>query len=144
MASAAVGYKASMRLSIAACTLAFCVALAAVPATATDNAGGKVFALNAQNGSGQHGTVALKPRGSETVIEIHLLGAPGSAEPAHIHEGTCSHLNPAPKYPLTSVVNGISETTVKQPMSALTAGGLAINVHKSPTDLKTYVACGDL
>lgn len=118
--------------------------LATLPATAADNSGGTVFAINAQNGSGQHGTVALKPRGSNTVVEIHLLGAPRSAEPAHIHSGSCAHLNPAPKYPLTSVVDGISETTVKEPIAALTAGGLAVNVHKSASDLKDYVACGDL
>jgi hypothetical protein len=113
-------------------------------ARAADNSGGKVFALNAQNGSGEHGTVALKPRGSKTVVEIHLLGAPATAQPAHIHSGTCSHLNPAPKYPLTSVVDGISETTVNAPISVLTAGNLAVNVHQSAADLKHYVACGDL
>ncbi len=111
---------------------------------AADNSGGKVFALNPVNGSGQHGTVALKPRGPKTVVEIHLLGAPSSAEPAHIHTGTCGHLNPAPKYPLTSVVDGISETTVNASIATLTAGGLAVNVHQSPTDLKDYVACGNL
>ncbi len=114
------------------------------PTAASDNSGGKVFAIDAQNGSGQHGTVALKPRGSKTVVEVHLLGAPATAEPAHIHAGSCSHLNPAPKYPLTSVVNGISETTVDVSIATLTAGGLAVNVHKSASDLKDYVACGDL
>lgn len=114
------------------------------PTAASDNSGGKVFAIDAQNGSGQHGTVALKPRGSKTVVEVHLLGAPATAEPAHIHAGSCSHLNPAPKYPLTSVVNGISETTVDVSIATLTGGGLAVNVHKSASDLKDYVACGDL
>ena len=118
--------------------------LVAAPVSAADNSGGKVFAINAVNGSGQHGTVALKPRGAKTVVEIHLLGAPSSAEPAHIHEGTCAKLNPAPKYPLTSVVDGISETTVNATIATLTAGGLAVNVHQSPTDLKDYVACGNL
>ena len=70
--------------------------------------------------------------------------APSTAEPAHIHSGTCSNLNPAPKYPLTSVVNGISETTVDASIATLTAGGLAVNVHKSADDLKDYVACGNL
>jgi hypothetical protein len=73
-----------------------------------------------------------------------LLGAPSTAEPAHIHMGTCAHLNPAPKYPLTSVVDGISETTVNATIAQLTAGNLAVNVHKSAADLKDYVACGDL
>jgi hypothetical protein len=117
---------------------------ATLPTSAADNSGGKVFAINAQNGSGQHGTIALKPRGPKTVVEIHLLGAPNTAEPAHIHSGSCSHLNPAPKYPLTSVVDGISETTVNEPLSVLIAGNLAVNVHKSASDLKTYVACGGL
>jgi hypothetical protein len=126
------------------CAVTVLVAIAVPAARAADNSGGRVFALNAQNGSGQHGTVALKPRGPKTVVEIHLLGAPATAEPAHIHSGSCSHLNPAPKYPLTSVVDGISETTVNASLATLTAGGLAVNVHKSASDLKDYVACGDL
>jgi len=120
------------------------LALSATVANAAENSGGKVFALNAQNGSGEHGTVALKPRGSKTVVEVHLLGAPSAAQPAHIHMGTCAKLDPAPKYPLTSAINGISETTVDQSMAALTAGGMAVNVHKSANDLKDYVACGNL
>jgi hypothetical protein len=124
--------------------VALLYAMTAASAPATDNSGGRVFAIGSQNGSGQHGTVALKPRGSKTVVEIHLLGAPSTAEPAHIHSGSCSHLNPAPKYPLTSVVDGISETTVNAPIALLTAGNLAVNIHKSATDLKTYVACGNL
>lgn len=113
-------------------------------ARATDNSGGKVYAMNGSNGSGQRGTVALKPRGAHTVVEIHLLKAPTTMEPAHIHSGSCGHLNPAPKYPLTPVVDGISETTVNAPISALTAGGLAVNVHRSTAALNVYVACGDL
>jgi hypothetical protein len=130
-----------IRILLLATVLTFA---AAAPAGATDNSGGRVFALNAQNGSGQHGTVALKPRRAKTVVEIHLLNAPSSAQPAHIHSGSCSNLNPAPKYPLTPVVDGISETTVNEPIAVLTAGNLAVNVHKSGTDLKDYVACGDL
>jgi hypothetical protein len=133
-----------MRHIFSLCAAFLLCAAAVGPAAGADNSGGKVFALNAQNGSGQHGTVALKPRGSKTVVEIHLLGAPTSSEPAHIHAGSCSHLNPAPKYPLTSVVDGISETTVNEPIAVLTAGNLAVNVHKSAADLKDYVACGDL
>ncbi len=125
------------------CAAAIGVA-APLASVAADNSGGKVYELNAQNGSGQHGTVAFKPRGAKTVIEIHLIGAPATSEPAHIHMGSCAKLNPAPKYPLTSVVNGISETTVNQPMAVLTAGGMAVNVHKSAADLKTYVACGNI
>jgi hypothetical protein len=138
-----VGITVSMKYLMAPSLLALAF-LISIPALAANNAGGKVYAINAQNGSGQHGTVAFKPRGPKTVVEIHLLGAPSSSEPAHIHVGPCSHLNPAPKYPLSSVVDGISETTVDQPIAVLTAGNLAVNVHKSASDLKDYVACADI
>jgi hypothetical protein len=116
------------------------------PATpGTDTVGAKVFALSAQNGSGESGTVALQPFGQKTEVEIHLLGAPKDvAQPAHIHVGTCSKLNPAPKYPLSSVHDGFSETLIDVPLATLTATPLAVNVHKSAADLKTYVACGNL
>ena len=129
---------------VAALGAALLYAFAVTGVRAADSPGGKVYEMNAVNGSGQHGTVALKPRGSHTVVEIHLLNAPASMEPAHIHVGTCSHLNPAPKYPLTSLVDGISETTVNEPISVLTAGGLSVNVHQSMSALKVYVACGEL
>ena len=70
------------------------LSLAATAAYAADNSGGKVFALNAQNGSGEHGTVALKPRGAKTVVEIHLIGAPSSPQPAHIHMGSWREAQP--------------------------------------------------
>ena len=144
MAAEPSGYILKMKHAFLSSGLALASFLIAFPAIASDNSGGKVFAIDAQNGSGQHGTVALKPRGAKTVVELHLIGAPSTAEPAHIHSGSCSNLNPAPKYPLTSVVNGISETTVNASIATLTAGGLAVNVHKSASDLKDYVACGNL
>ena len=39
-------------------------------------------------------------------------------------------------------MNGNSTTPLDMPMSAVTKSG--INVHKSASDVKTYVACGDL
>jgi Cu/Zn superoxide dismutase len=113
-------------------------------ALASDNSGGRVFDITAQNGSGEHGTVALKPRGDKTVVEVHIIGAPKTAQPAHIHLGTCDKLDPAPKYPLTPIVDGISETTVDASVATLTATAMAVNVHKSADDIKTYVACGNL
>ena len=40
------------------------------------------------------------------------------------------------------MVNGKSTTTLDMPMSEVTKG--AINVHKSASDIQTYVACADL
>lgn len=127
------------------------IALACSPlvASAADDdmqaAGSKVFKLHAQNGSHEYGTVALKPHGSSTTVEIHLINAPdGTAQPAHIHTGSCSKLDPAPKYPLTSVLDGTSETTVKVPLATMAGSPMAVNIHKSANDLKDYVACADL
>jgi Cu/Zn superoxide dismutase len=128
--------------------LASAAALAiAAPAFADMGApktGSKTFKIAAQNGSGETGTVTLKPDGDATTVTIALTGAPASAQPAHIHTGTCAKLDPAPKFPLTNVVAGKSTTTVKEPIAKLTAGGFAVNVHKSTDDLKDYVACGGL
>lgn len=101
--------------------------------------------MQAQNGSGETGTAMLEQEGANVRVTISLAGAPKTAQPAHIHEGTCAKLNPAPKYPLTSVTDGKSSSVVKDvKLSELTSGSFAINVHKSAEDLKTYVSCGDI
>ena len=102
------------------------------------------YPLAAQNASGEKGTVSLTADGDKTIVTVALTGAPAEAQPAHIHTGTCANLNPAPKYPLTSLTNGKSTTTIAAPLASLTGGGFAVNVHKSADDLKDYVACGDL
>ena len=114
-----------------------------LPVTAADPAH-HVYALGTQSNSGELGTVTLTAEGQKTRVEIAIANAPAGPQPAHIHQGTCAKLDPKPKYPLTSVVDGLSSTTVDVPMAELIKGGLAVNVHKSTSDLPTYVACGDL
>jgi hypothetical protein len=99
--------------------------------------------LGPENGSGESGTATFTPQGNKTEVVLQLTGAPATAQPAHIHEGSCAKLNPAPKIPLQNVVNGKSTTVLDMPMKQVMAGG-AVNVHKSAQDVKTYVACGDL
>lgn len=98
--------------------------------------------LGEQNKSGETGTATITPQGSKTQIVLQMKGTPAEAQPAHIHDGTCAALDPKPRIPLQNVINGKSTTTVDMPMSEVTKG--AINVHKSTSDLNTYVACGDL
>jgi Cu/Zn superoxide dismutase len=101
--------------------------------------------LKPQSNSGERGTVKLTPMGDKTKVEVSLRGEPkGIAQPAHIHEGTCAQLDPKPKYPLNNIVDGKSTTEVPAKLDELTGGSLAVNVHKSGDDIKTYVACGDL
>jgi hypothetical protein len=100
------------------------------------------FQLNEQNSSGETGTATITPQGGKTQVVLVIAGAPAEAQPAHIHDGTCASLDPKPRIPLQNVVNGKSTTTLDMPMSEVTKG--AINVHKSASDIKTYVACADL
>jgi hypothetical protein len=113
----------------------------------TESAGGgeeMVITLSAQNNSGESGIAILKDVNGKTLVSLKINGAPPTAQPAHIHMGEC----PSPgavKYPLTNVVSGLSETTLDVSVAELKSElPLAINVHKSPQDLPTYVACGDL
>jgi Cu/Zn superoxide dismutase len=101
--------------------------------------------LAPQNSSGESGTAALTQVGNDIVVTTKMTGAGTVAQPIHIHDGTCATLNPAPKYPLTTVQNGTSTTTLKDmKLSSLETGNYAINVHKSTDDVKTYVACGNI
>ncbi len=102
--------------------------------------------MGQQNNSGQAGNASVTDVKGGVTVAIHIKSEPkGASEPAHIHQGTCTKLNPAPWKPLNPVVNGQSMTH----LTGVTVGELkkakyAINVHKSANDLKTYVSCGDL
>src|SRR2546423_8767651 len=100
--------------------------------------------MKAQNKSGESGSARLTPEGPDkTLVEISLKGGPkGTPQPAHIHEGSCAKLDPKPKYGLENVVDGKSSTVVPQGIDSVR--GMAINVHKSADDVKTYVSCGDI
>ena len=129
--------------SLAAAAAAALLVLA-VPALAADGPH-RVFALATQNASGELGTVTLTAVGDKTRVDVALANAPTDVpQPAHIHEGSCAKLDPKPKYPLTTVVDGTSTTMVDVPMAQLVAGGFAVNVHKSTKDIPTYIACGEL
>ena len=101
--------------------------------------------LAQQNKSKESGTARLTPEGDKTQVVINLKGAPkGVSQPAHIHDGTCAKLDPKPKYGLQNIVDGKSTSEVPVKIDELMGGNLAINVHKSADDIKTYVACGDI
>jgi hypothetical protein len=101
--------------------------------------------LASQNNSGISGTAMLIPRGNQTQVLISITGArAGASEPTHIHEGQCGpHLGKI-VYPLKNVEDGRSDTTLNVPLSSLTHGTYAINVHESAQNIGTSVACGNI
>jgi hypothetical protein len=101
--------------------------------------------LAEQNSSGESGTATLTADGDRTRVAVQLTGeAAGGSQPAHIHKGSCDKLDPTPAYGLPNVMEGKSETEVSVSLDQLEGGAYAINVHKSNSDLKTYVACGNI
>ncbi len=115
--------------------------------TKSNGAGGEAVTvrLAPENKSGESGTAKLTSQGDQTKVEISLKGGPkGVSQPAHIHEGTCAKLDPKPKYGLENVVDGKSTTEVPVSLDALLKEKVAINVHKSGNEIKTYVACGNI
>ena len=86
--------------------------------------------LGPQDKSGESGTAKLTPEGDKTKVEISLKGAKGS-QPAHVHMGSCSKLDPNPKYGLSNVEDGKSTTEIPVKLEDLVKEQTAINVHKS-------------
>ena len=101
--------------------------------------------LSEQNSSGESGMATLMEVGGKVTVTLKMTGVPASvAQPAHIHVGACPNVG-AVKYPLTSPVNGMSETTLDVTLAQLKSQlPLGINVHKSGTEATVYVSCGDL
>ena len=100
--------------------------------------------ISSLNDSGVSGTVTFSAVGDRTAVEVNVEPNGNLDMPAHIHPGTCVNLTPQPKYPLGNVRNGTSTTIVPASIDQLFAGDLAVNIHKSNDDLKTYTACVDI
>ena len=104
--------------------------------------------LGEQNGSGESGTARLTSQGDQTKVALDLRNPSAmmasETQPAHIHKGSCAELDPTPAYALADVQDGKSTSTVAVKLDDLRNGAFAINVHKSATELETYVACGDV
>jgi Cu/Zn superoxide dismutase len=115
----------------------------AAPAIAGTNT--LTVTMKALNGSNENGTAVLTQTGSSVRVVVKLDNAPATAQPTHIHIGTCGNINKAPEYALVSVMNGKSTSIVPGiTIDQLLKSHYAINVHKSASDLATYVSCGDI
>jgi hypothetical protein len=122
-----------------------CLILVALPTTAAAQSQTLTLTLNAQNNSGISGTATFNDLGNgKTRVMMQVSGAGAGPEPAHIHPGSCTQLDPTPAYTLSSVTNGTSTTDVDATLQELIDGHYAIHMHKSPDELTVYVACADI
>jgi len=101
--------------------------------------------LAEQNESGESGTAVLVEVDGKVVVTLNTVGALADVpQPAHIHTGVCPDVGGI-AYPLTNVVNGVSQTTLDVTLAELAAQQpLGINIHKSVPESAIYVSCGDL
>jgi hypothetical protein len=98
-----------------------------------------------QNKSGETAIATLTQVGPDVTVVVKTMNGPADPQPIHIHKGTCAALDPKPTYPLTTVQDGASTTTIKGiTLASLETGAFAINIHHSTSDIPTYYACGDI
>jgi hypothetical protein len=107
--------------------------------------------LESMNGSTVKGTGSLAPGSgaSSSVATVSITGGTASATyPWHVHMGKCPGggvFGPGSAYkPITAASDGSGTATANLPVAAPATGDYHINVHASPTDMKTIVACGEL
>ena len=128
-------------LRFAAATAAFVLATS----TFALAAGPVKFTLHPQNHSGETADVVMTQADGNTIVTVTTMNGPALPQPIHIHKGTCDTLDPKPAYPLTTVQDGKSTTTLKgMTISQFETSDFAINVHHSTSDVPTYYACGNI
>ncbi|MGQ0714479.1 MAG: hypothetical protein ACT4PJ_12220 [Gemmatimonadaceae bacterium] len=107
-------------------------------------------ALQAQTGYSVTGAFKAFVRDGRTEVTINLANAtPGQRLPWHVHEGSCGNDrgivgNPSAYPPLVVGSNGAATGSANVMVSLDEAKDYFVNVHASPTNLQTIVACGDL
>ena len=101
--------------------------------------------MKSLNGSGEDGSAVLTQTAEGVHVVVQLSHPSSDAQPTHIHIGSCNAINRSPEYGLELTVDGHSDSVVKGvQLSDLLKAKYAINVHKSASDLGTYVSCGDI
>ncbi len=101
--------------------------------------------MHALNGSGEDGMATVTQGTGGINVVVNLSDASDVSQPTHIHIGTCGAINKSPEYALRDTVGGKGDSFVAGVnLSDLLKGHYAINVHKSGTDLGTYVSCGNI
>ncbi|HKV50590.1 MAG TPA: hypothetical protein VJO52_05250 [Gemmatimonadaceae bacterium] len=96
------------------------------------------------------GSAWMAAKDNKTVVSVQISNAaPGGMHPWHVHMGTCGNdagiLGPPGSYGTLKVDgDGKAAARVEVPIQAPTSGQYFVNIHASPTNLGTIIACGNL
>lgn len=80
-----------------------------------------------------------------TIITVSLKGTSVGQHPAHFHSGDCNS-NGDVVVPLENLDGntGLSVTVTSVPFETIVSGNHYLNIHASPEDMATIVACGEV
>lgn len=104
------------------------------------------YAVTQVNESGVEGSVLIADYGRRTVVSVALAGTrPGELHPTHFHLGRCGTGGDIVVL-LQSVRGdtGFGVTVLDTPFDDLIGGEYYLNVHRSPSELDTILACGEV
>jgi hypothetical protein len=116
----------------------------------SDRVGDWDASLSAVGNSGVTATVGAQSVGVGTGVRISLRGAtPNEHHPWHVHRGQCGDNGPivgsANDYPALHVgTDGTASANATIGVALVEETPYYVNVHRSPTDLGTIIACGRL
>lgn len=106
--------------------------------------------LSAVGGSGVTGTATGTTANDMTNVTVSITGGKaGDTLPWHIHDGKCGDAGPpivgdvAAYPPLVVGADGTATGSATVNVKLNEARNYIVNVHASPTNLATIVACGD-
>jgi len=106
--------------------------------------------LASVGGSAVTGTASGTTAHDSTNVTVTIMGAtPGATHPWHIHDGKCSDsgapvVGDASAYPpLVVGADGSATASAHIAVKLNEARNYIINIHASPTNMATIVACGD-
>ena len=106
--------------------------------------------LSPRSGSAITGSFKALVADGKTTVSVNLANAmAGQRLPWHVHKGSCDNdmgiVGSASQYPVIVVANdGTASSNTVLGVSLDEAENYFVNVHASPTNMQTIVACGDL
>jgi hypothetical protein len=139
-----------MRSSSILKILGLCTVVGGVLAAGTGSASNastatETIAMHALNNSDQNGTATITDVGGKVLVSVRLSGEPsGASEPAHVHFGRCPKIKAVPAYNVGPIIRGKGSDVVQLTWADINSGKYAVNVHKSASDMGTYVSCGNI